>query len=429
MEKLQAQSCPTDAKGMTYCARSIDVIVPKNVPELPKLFSQFSCIKFHTMAQQITGKLEILDAQNKIRIVLNGDQAGESYFVINNKDGKATLSFGGDRGFMTIGGNGLGGALKILDKDNTELFDFEGKSSGALVLARSVIIGTGKYDGHFEIKDKTDKTTIRLEGELGGLELGREGLGGALSILNEKKNYALLMRSINNKGFLRVGAPSYGGTIQVVGVNGNENIEIDGEGILHLKGQSRLNFYNAQAKESLTIDGKNADIFLGGNGNDGDILIKNKSGVNTIHLDGDAGDIKLLGADCAEDFAIVEATEAGNVMVIEESGLLAPCETAYDKKVAGVLSGAGNYQPGIRLGNSQVQAEKTKPLALIGRVYCLVDADYAPIETGDLLTTSPTKGHAMKATHPDKAFGCILGKALKPLPSGRGLLPILVTLQ
>ena len=54
--------------------------------------------------------------------------------------------------------------------------------------------------------------------------------------------------------------------------------------------------------------------------------------------------------------------------------------------------------------------------------------DFA-IEIGDLLTTSPTPGHAMKADDPLKAFGTVIGKALRPLAAGQGLLPILIALQ
>ena len=68
-------------------------------------------------------------------------------------------------------------------------------------------------------------------------------------------------------------------------------------------------------------------------------------------------------------------------------------------------------------------------MALIGKVHCKVDARYSPIEVGDLLTTSPTPGHAMRATDPLKAFGAVLGKALHGLARGQGLLPILVSLQ
>ena len=65
----------------------------------------------------------------------------------------------------------------------------------------------------------------------------------------------------------------------------------------------------------------------------------------------------------------------------------------------------------------------------MGKVYCKVDAEPSPLEVGDLLTTSTTPGHAMKADDPTRAFGAIIGKALLPLKSGRGLIPILIALQ
>jgi hypothetical protein len=66
---------------------------------------------------------------------------------------------------------------------------------------------------------------------------------------------------------------------------------------------------------------------------------------------------------------------------------------------------------------------------LLGKAYCKVDASYAPSDVGDLLTSSDTPGHAMKATDPLKAIGAILGKSLLPLKEGRGLIPILIALQ
>ena len=53
---------------------------------------------------------------------------------------------------------------------------------------------------------------------------------------------------------------------------------------------------------------------------------------------------------------------------------------------------------------------------------------YSPIVVGDLLTTSPTPGHAMKATDPRRALGAIIGKALRPWRDGSGLIPILIAL-
>jgi len=96
--------------------------------------------------------------------------------------------------------------------------------------------------------------------------------------------------------------------------------------------------------------------------------------------------------------------------------------------VAGVISGAGKYKPGLILGREET-SEHRMPIALMGKVYCKVDAQFAAIAVGDLLTTSPTAGHAMKADDPAKAFGAVIGKALRPLDAGLGLIPILIALQ
>jgi len=142
------------------------------------------------------------------------------------------------------------------------------------------------------------------------------------------------------------------------------------------------------------------------------------------------GDIKLTNADCAEDFDIVciEQVEPGTVMVIDSEGALRPSDRAYDKRVAGVISGAGNYKPGLIL-DKQEASNNRMPIALIGKVYCKVDASYGAIEVGDLLATSPTPGHAMKVTDPLQAFGAVIGKALRPLQADQGLIPILIALQ
>ena len=142
------------------------------------------------------------------------------------------------------------------------------------------------------------------------------------------------------------------------------------------------------------------------------------------------GDVTLTGADFAEEFDILEATdvESGTVMVLDQHGALRPSQQAYDKKVMGVISGAGDYKPGLIL-DKKGASEGRMPVALVGKVYCKVDAQYAPIEMGDLLTTSATPGHAMKAVDLLKAFGAVIGKALYPLEAGQGLIPVLVALQ
>jgi hypothetical protein len=143
------------------------------------------------------------------------------------------------------------------------------------------------------------------------------------------------------------------------------------------------------------------------------------------------GDVLLRNADCAEDFDVagIEDIEAGTVMVLSQEGTLQPSKEAYDKKVAGVISGAGHYVPGMILDRQKVRRADRKPVALLGKVFCKVDASHGAVEVGDLLTTSSTFGHAMKAEDSSKAFGAVIGKALRPLREGQGLIPILVALQ
>ena len=141
-------------------------------------------------------------------------------------------------------------------------------------------------------------------------------------------------------------------------------------------------------------------------------------------------DVLLTGSDCAERFDLAEQKEleAGTVVVIDQDGMLCTSSCAYDKRVAGVVAGAGDYRPAIVMGSAT--SDRIGALvALVGKTYCKVDASSGAIEVGDLLTASSTPGHAMKASDPARAFGAVIGKALRPLRAGIGLIPILVALQ
>jgi hypothetical protein len=139
------------------------------------------------------------------------------------------------------------------------------------------------------------------------------------------------------------------------------------------------------------------------------------------------------GADLAEHFDI-EAGETllpGTVVSIDpdKPGQLRVARYAYDKTVAGIVSGAGDVLPGMLMGQAGTLASGQYPVALTGRVYCRVDAQYGAIRPGDLLTTSPTTGHAMKVSDNGQAQGAILGKAMTSLEAGTGLVLVLVSLQ
>jgi cytoskeletal protein CcmA (bactofilin family) len=190
----------------------------------------------------------------------------------------------------------------------------------------------------------------------------------------------------------------------------------------HGAGSRRLIVRNEDVpRDELVLDPSGAIALSGDLTVSGDIHASNDIEVS--------GDVRLVGADCAEDFGVDGPANPGAVVIITEEGRLRLSSQAYDRRVAGVISGAGDYRPGIVLDQQRPSSEKRLPVALIGKVYCRVDADQRPIAVGDLLTTSPTLGHAMKAHDPAMAFGAVIGKALRSLDGGKGLIPILVALQ
>ena len=226
---------------------------------------------------------------------------------------------------------------------------------------------------------------------IGRIELSALSGGGRLRIRDNENDITAELTAALNVAVLSLGGSGCDGTVFVK--NGA------GERVIHL------------------------------NGRDQDIRLFNADGDQTIILDGGIGDIKLTGGDTAEEFELVDddVVPPGSVMVICPDGRLATSRRVYDRRVAGVISGAGDARPGIVLGTGG--RGHRQPVALAGRVCCQADATDTPIDVGDLLTTSSTPGHAMKADDPAAAFGAVLGKSLGALPSGTGLIPILVALQ
>jgi len=128
--------------------------------------------------------------------------------------------------------------------------------------------------------------------------------------------------------------------------------------------------------------------------------------------------------------------ESGDVLVIstESPGAVEKASRPYDSRIAGVYS----TRPGIlgadKDGVSRIDAQDV-PMAIVGIVPTKVTTENGPIQVGDLLTTSSTPGHAMKASPLSigagqlYATGTIVGKALESLKEGSGVIKILVTLK
>jgi hypothetical protein len=110
---------------------------------------------------------------------------------------------------------------------------------------------------------------------------------------------------------------------------------------------------------------------------------------------------------------VSEHVESGQVLALDpgQPGRARAAATMADPAVIGVAVGSTDDTLEARVAAS-------------GFVECNVDAGYGAIRAGDLLTTSPTPGHAMRAL--DVLPGTILGKALEPLEVGTGTIQILV---
>ncbi len=153
--------------------------------------------------------------------------------------------------------------------------------------------------------------------------------------------------------------------------------------------------------------------------------------------------------DLASLVDVSEEVKPGDVLVIDRDnpGMMRKAFEAHDTGVigvvaldAGVVVGTRPSDAGIsRMHDSEIEGPApddnevgTAPshraaVGLAGVVTCNVDAAYGAIWPGDLLVTSPTPGHAMRADAP--LPGTTLGKALEALEEGTGTIKVLVMLR
>lgn len=436
-----------------------------------------------------TGSVEIVSPTGDPVVRVDGEEGDVVIFRMVGGSNREVLRFDASTGALTIGSEDVEGDLVVKDQNGRTVLRFDGSSSALYLGAEGnegdILVRNNTGDNSFQVdgnsgniwvrrrEGRTLRNVLHFDAVHAALHIGSEGNEGDLlirdgdgrNVFHFDSNYAALyLGADGNEGDLIIRDGEGRNAFHLdsnraalyVGTDGNEGdiIVRDGSGrnVFHFDSNRAALYLGADGNEGDLIirDGQGRDVFrfdstyavldVGGAGNEGDIRVRDNDGDVRIHLDGNSGDIKLLGADFAEDFEVASSQEMedGTVLVINDEGTLQPSTRAYDSRVAGIISGAGGYRPGLILdrkpgqgpdGRSTTPPSGRRPVALTGKVYCWVDADYGQVGVGDLLTTSETRGHAMRVADPRRAFGAVIGKALGKLPEGRGLVPVLVALQ
>ncbi len=338
-----------------------------------------------------------------------------------NQSGPETVtldaSTGSGQGALLTLRNGLGAQTFTLDGDSLDrgslLTMFNSGGTSTLVLNSDATDEAASLSLRMSSGIETVEINAAFGGGQGAVMYLRSGAGGTTITLDGDETGA--------------------GIIKVANASGATRAELDGLGS---GGGGELVLRDEDGTTTVFIEGAE------GPGNGAQIaLYKGAGGSPSIVLDADFGgegriSTQVLeitaGSDFSENFGIrSEHAQPGMLVRIDAAhpGELAVADRAYDRAVAGVVSGAGGVRPGLRMGQRGSIADGAHPVALSGRVYCLVDAERGAIEPGDLITTSDTPGHGMKASDHGRAQGAIIGKAMTPLASGRGLVLVLVSLQ
>jgi len=284
-------------------------------------------------------------------------------------------------------------------------YGYLGSASSGVYGNASSFIGYGVWG------DTVDKTGVRGTSASGTAVSGYSSGGGTGGYFSSASGYGLLV----DNGNAGIGTTTPSTKLQIMG--GTDAKLENGFGYVVIGEENGRNLVMDTNEIMARDNGETSKLYLNADG--GNVVVK------VLEITG--------GADIAEPFKFSDTKTIRPGMVVaidpQRTGHLRIADRAYDRTVAGIISGANGINPGLTMAQEGTLADGSLPVALTGRVYALADASYSSIQPGDLLTTSDTPGHVMKVTDHTKAQGTILGKAMSPLAQGQGLVLVLVSLQ
>jgi hypothetical protein len=387
--------------------------------------------------------IELKNGFNRTTLIADGDASGRAgslalYDTPAGETQKLTVLLQGDEA------NDSGGIVKVYDSTGTKRAELDGQ--GASGGGELVLQGAGNF-ATVNLRGAEGATTgARLEmrqanGALTAVLDGEGSTGGGFFELYKADGTRSVWADADTGGEGKISTQTLatrtleiatGGSITLLDTSGTTTVSL-------LSAQTnttgaRLEMFQSNGARTVVLDAE------GGTGG-GFMEFYKSNGTRSVWIDADsAGDGRIStqvleitgGSDFSENFEIRSGdAQPGMLVKIDPAhpGELALSDRPYDRTVAGVVSGAGGVKPGLMMGQRGTVADGKHPVALTGRVYCLVDADRGAIEPGDLITTSDVPGYGMKVDDHTRGHGAIVGKAMTGLASGRGLVLVLVSLQ
>ncbi|HEY7389815.1 MAG TPA: hypothetical protein VH640_14960 [Bryobacteraceae bacterium] len=293
------------------------------------------------------------------------------------------------------------------------VFAFVCQNARSQSVAQSIETLTAKV-ANLEARPAQGPVSPASQGGSALVESTTQSDGGQLQVLDSQKRARVNLWASKNGGNILIANKDGAGVLEGM------SYEDGGGGWRVVKSNKRV-----------------AALGVGGKDKTGGLWLYDENGTKVLALfgttaDGAAGYVEVNGSrvhDYSEVFDIsdCDCLSPGSVVSQSSDGKgLQLSSKAYDPAAVGVISGAGSFQPGMRVG-SRSDGSSDLPVAVAGQVYVWANSESGAISVGDLLVASGTPGVAMRGSDASRLTGTVIGKALQPYSGdGKSLIRMLV---